>query len=114
MGKTVTSGHGAVAGEVHDCQNLRVVNAVVDVDAQKFITTYFGDDEDDPLPDLNAKSTSTLGLYAALDIVPGPVAVSAAGVVDGELVGVGFLRVWVYPDAVTSATFRGMLGYQVP
>lgn len=114
MGKTITAGHGAVAGEVHDCDNLRVVNAVVDVDVPKFITTYFTDDEDDPLPDLQAKSTSTLGLYSALDITPGPATVAAAGIVDGQLVGAGFMRVYVYADAVTSATFRGLKGYQVP
>jgi hypothetical protein len=114
QGKPITDGHGAVAGEVHDCDNRRVVNAVVDVNVQKFTTTYFGDDEDDPLPSLAAKATSTLGLYAALDIAPGPVSVAAAGVQNGQLIGLGFLRAWVYANAVTSCTFRGMKGYQVP
>lgn len=114
MGKTITAGNGAVAGEVHDCDNRRVVNAVVDVSVQKFTTTYFGDDEDDPLPSLEAKATSTLGLYSALDIVPGPVTVGAAGILDGQLVGIGYQRAWVYANAVTSCTFRGMEGFQVP
>lgn len=114
MGSTITPGRGAVAGEVHDCDNLRVVNAVVDIDASRPALTYFSDDEDKPLPQLGAKSTSVLGLYAALDVQPGPVTVAAAGVVDGQLVGVGFMRIQVFADSVTSVTFRGMKPYQVP
>jgi hypothetical protein len=114
MGKTITPGNGAVGGEVHDCDNIRLENAVVDVDVSRFALTYFTSNEDTPLPDVKAKVTSTLGLYAAMDIKPGPVVVAAAGVVDGKLVGAGFFRTRIFPDAVTSVTFRGLKPFQLP
>ncbi|MSP26208.1 MAG: hypothetical protein EXR75_13835 [Myxococcales bacterium] len=114
MGKNITPGNGALAGEVHDCGDVRLVNAVVDVNTPKFVSTYFTNDEENPLPDLSAKGTSTLGLYAALDIAPGPIAVAAAGVFDGKLVSTGYFRARIFPDAVSSFTFRGLRPFQVP
>jgi hypothetical protein len=115
IGAPITGGHGAIAGEVHDCGDVRLVNAVIDVNTSRKALTYFGNDEAHPLPDLSGKGTSTLGLYAALDIDAGPVTISAAGKdKDGKMVGLGFLRVRVFPDAVTAVTFRGMNPTLVP
>ena len=80
----------------------------------RLITTYFTDNEDNPLPDLSAQSTSTLGLYAAMDMEPGPVTIAAAGLHEGQLMGVGYFRARVFADAVTSVTFRGLQPFQVP
>jgi hypothetical protein len=112
-GEQMRPGHGAIGGEVHDCGDVRLIGAVVDVD-QKRTITYFGDDEVTPLPKPGALYTSSLGLYALLDVPPGPVNVAAAGVVDGKLVGVGFFKARVFPDAVTSITFRGLRPFQLP
>jgi hypothetical protein len=114
IGQPITAGHGAIAGEVHDCGDVRLTNAVAEVDVQKRALTYFTSDEDNPLPDLNAFGTSKLGLYAAIDVVPGPATVAAAGLVDGQVVALGEHRVYVYPDTVTSLTFRGVRPTQVP
>lgn len=114
IGKSVTKTHGVLAGEVHDCANIRVINATVDVDTEKVATTYFTNDEAHPLPDRTAQGTSTLGLYSALDIKPGPVTVAASGLVGGELVSIGFFRARIYEDSVTSVTFRGLRPFQVP
>jgi len=114
MGKNITPGHGAVAGEVHDCGDVRLINAMVDVDVPKYVTTYYTDNEDNPLPDTDAKASSTLALYSAVDVAPGPVVVGAAGVLNGELVGVGFFRARVFADEVTSVTFRGLRPFQLP
>jgi hypothetical protein len=116
IGGPITPGHGAIAGEVHDCGDVRVSNAVVDIDVSKAQTVYFTDNEDHPLPDPQGhpKGTSTLGLYAALDVKPGPVTVAAAGNVGGQLVTLGFLHARVFPDSVTSVTFRGMRPFQLP
>ncbi len=116
IGGPITTGHGAIAGEIHDCGDVRVSNAVVDIDVAKAQTVYFTDNEDHPLPDPQGhpKGTSTLGLYAALDVKPGPVTVAAAGKVGGKLVTLGFFHVQVFADAVTSVTFRGMRPFQVP
>lgn len=114
IGQPITAGHGAIAGEVHDCADVRLTNAVAEVDVQKRALTYFTSDEDNPLPDLNAFGTSKLGLYAAIDVVPGPATVAAAGLVNGEIVALGQHRIYVYPDTVTSLTFRGLRPSQVP
>jgi len=86
----------------------------VDIDKQKVIVTYFTNDEDNPLPDTSAKGTSVLGLYAAIDVVPGPVAVAAGGFVGGEFVTAGFFRARIFPDSVTAVTFRGLPVVELP
>jgi hypothetical protein len=113
IGHTIGSGHGALAGEVHDCDNVRLGGAVVDIDKARVGLAYFSDDEAAPLPLLANKSTSVLGLYSAFDVAPGPVAVAAAGVLDGKLVSVGYFKARVFPDAVSTFTFRGLRPYQL-
>ncbi|MFO0761011.1 MAG: hypothetical protein U0359_31325 [Byssovorax sp.] len=114
IGVPVTSGHGAIAGEVHDCGDVRLQNATVEVDQQRKIMTYFTSDEDHPLPDTAARATSILGLYAAIDVNPGPVTVAAMGKVDGKNVTVGYFKLQVFPDSVSAVTFRGLRPFQVP
>ncbi|MFO0553255.1 MAG: hypothetical protein U0271_33020 [Polyangiaceae bacterium] len=113
IGHPIAPGNGAVAGEVHDCGDVRLENAVADIDQPKAITTYFSSNEDNPLPDQSAKGSSVLGLYAALDVPPGPVTVAAGGYVNGEFVALGQHRIWVYADAVSTVTFKGLQPYQV-
>lgn len=122
LGRTITSGHGAVAGEIHDCGNVRLTNAAVDVSVNRGALAYFTDNEDNPLPDLTRTqigSTSSLGLYAALDVVPGPFTVAATGLVDDgaggkKLVSLGYYHAQVFADAITAVTLRGLRPYQVP
>lgn len=121
IGRTITAGNGALAGEIHDCDNVRLQNAVVDVNASRTSMVFFTPDEDAPLPDTartQIGSTGRLGLYAALDVAPGPVRVSAIGLrdngtPDGELVSLGYFNARVFPDAVTSVTLRGLRPFQV-
>ncbi|MEJ7731617.1 MAG: hypothetical protein WKG00_20695 [Polyangiaceae bacterium] len=114
LGSPIAPGPGAGAGEVHDCDDVRLIGAVVDVDVDKKITTYFTSDEDHPLPQTTAEATSTLALYSAIDVAPGPVVISAMGTIGGAPVTVGFHRARVFPDSVTSVTFRGLRPFQVP
>lgn len=113
IGGPITPGNGAIAGEVHDCGDVRLTGATVDVDVQKKVLTYFTDNEDKPLPDLAATSTSVLGLYAALDVAPGKASVAAIGMVNGQMTTLGYHRVTVFPDSVTSITFHGVRPFQV-
>lgn len=113
IGSPITPGNGAIAGEVHDCGDVRLQNATVDVEVQKRIVTYFTSNEDHPLPDTAATSTSILGLYAALDVPPGKASVAALGMVNGQLTTVGYHRVTVFPDSVTAITFQGVRPFQV-
>lgn len=115
IGAPITPGNGAIAGEVHDCGDVRIQNAVVETNSFRKALTYFGDDEAHPLPDLSGAGTSTLGLYSALDLSPGPASIGAMGkTADGKYVGLGFLRVRIFPDSVTTVTFRGMNPILVP
>jgi hypothetical protein len=114
MGGPVAPGRGVIAGEIHDCGDVRVANATVAIDVSRKVLTYFSANEDKPMPDITALGTSRLGLYAALDIKPGPVRVAATGLVDGKLVTLGFFKTQVFADAVTSVTFRGLRPFQVP
>lgn len=113
IGSPITLGNGAIAGEVHDCADVRLVGATVDVEVDKRIVTYFTSNEEQPLPDLTATSTSALGLYAALDVPPGKASVAALGLVNGKLQTLGYHRITVFPDAVTSITFRGVRPFQI-
>ncbi len=113
IGKSMEPGNGALGGEVHDCGDVRLANAIVDVDVSRELT-YFTDNELTPLPDKGAKATSTLGLYAALDVREGPITVAAGGVMDGALVGAGIFRARIFPNSVTSVTFRGLRPFQTP
>ncbi len=121
IGRTIPPGNGAIGGEVHDCDNIRVQNAAVDISAKRAQLAYFNDDEETPLPDLSRSQlgfTGTTGLYSALNVPPGAARVAATGLVaDGEqsrLVSLGYFDVRVYPDAVTSVTLRGLRPFQVP
>lgn len=114
MGGPVAPGRGVIAGEVHDCGDVRVMNATVAVDVSRKVLTYFSANEDKPMPDITALGTSRLGLYAALDVKPGPVRVAATGLVDGKIATLGFFKTRVFPDSVTSVTFRGLRPFQVP
>jgi hypothetical protein len=113
IGGPITAGNGVVAGEVHDCGDVRLENAVADIDKFKYTLSYYTSNEDSPLPDIQAKGTSILSLYSAFDVASGPVTVAAGGLVGGEFVALGQHRVWVYPDTVTSVSFKGLRPYQV-
>lgn len=113
IGHGITPGNGAIAGEVHDCGDVRLENATVDIDIQRKLLVYFTPDEDNPLPDQTATATSRLGLYAALDIPVGHVTVAATGRLGGKDVALGFYHAQIYPDAVTAVTFRGLRPYDI-
>jgi hypothetical protein len=113
MGAPVASGKGVIAGEVHDCGDVRLSNAVVNTAEPYKTLTYYTSDEDSPTPDLAAKGTSALGLYSAFELNPGPITVAATGLVNGAPVSLGQHRVFIYPDAVTSVTFKGLRPYQL-
>ncbi len=124
IGKTITPGNAAIGGEVHDCDNVRLQFARVDITASRAALVYFDDDEDNPLPDSNRNDigTGSTALYSALDIkVEGEstfVRVAGTGLLpDGEgekLVSLGYFDVRIFPNAVTSVTLRGLRPFQVP
>jgi len=114
----IPTGHGVLAGEVHDCADIRLSNAMVHAyPPPGFMgTVYFSDNPTNPLPDTSRSThgTQLLGLYALLDTVPGATRVSALGYApDGTLVHLGTYGVQMFPNAVTVVTFRGIRPWQI-
>ena len=107
--------NGVVAGEVHDCADIRMEYALVATNPQAEVFTYFNDNPDNPLPQIGRDvGTSLLGLFAALDVAEGPVDISAVGQVGGQTVSLGWYRARVFPGAITSVTLYGLRSHQVP
>lgn len=118
IGTSVSSAKGLLAGEVHDCGDVRLSGATVNTDVKgETDMFYFGDDETNPLPDLQrvpeGYGTSQLGLFGALNFSPGtPIHISAVGLQNGQRKLVGEYTVQVYAGAVTGLSIRGRRPYQ--
>ena len=107
---------GLIAGEVHDCGDVRLSGATVDTDvAHEGDMFYFGENESDPLPDKSRGSlgTSKLGLFGTLNVPTGtPIKISAVGKYNGQTVLLGTYTVQSFPGAVTALSFRGRRPWQ--
>jgi len=110
----ITQGEGAMAGEVHDCDNIRVgnVEVVTTPGADRF--TYFNGNPIMTLPDASRASVGTdrLGLFAALNIKPGAVTVETGGATasGGPLISFGTFDAFVYANAVSIVNINGGKG----
>lgn len=102
---------GLIAGEVHDCGDVRLSGAMVDTDvAHEAEMFYFGDNESDPLPDRTrgSQGTSRLGLFGTLNVQTGvPIRISAIGKRGDATMLLGTYTVQAFPRAVTAVVFRG-------
>jgi hypothetical protein len=107
----ISPGQGAIAGEVHDCDNIRVGNVAVATSPAADRFTYFNGDPIMTLPDSSrfASGTDRLGLFSALNLKPGAVTVQAAGLVtdNGKLVDFGHFNAFVYSDSVSVINVNG-------
>ncbi|HSO39011.1 MAG TPA: hypothetical protein VLT33_41065 [Labilithrix sp.] len=115
-GFTVKQDKGLLAGEVHDCGDVRVSGATVDTDVgHEGDMFYFGENEADPLPDKSrgALGTSKLGLFGTLNLPTGqPIRISALGKQGGQTILLGSYTVQTFPGAVTALSFRGRRPWQ--
>ncbi|MDI7267621.1 MAG: hypothetical protein QME96_06475 [Myxococcota bacterium] len=111
----IAEGMGGVAGEIRDCDNIKVYNAEVGVDARWTTFIYFNGEEEKPYPDMSRESTNVDALYAAMEMAPGPVRVTAlAQVRDEGIVNLGWWDARIFPGALTVVTIRGTRPTQVP
>jgi len=117
VGQTIQSNMGLLAGEVHDCNDVRVGGATIGTNAANNSKIYyFTNDESDPLPSLEQNDTSVLGLYGLINVPTGtPVRVSAVGADPanpGQFLMLGTYTVQLYPGAVTALVLRGRRPWQ--
>jgi hypothetical protein len=124
VGQTVQANMGLLAGEVHDCSDIRLFGATVETSqTHQGPMFYFTDDESSPLPSLQASDTSHLGLFGALNLGPGkPIRVTSVGQCpagapasvcsSGDNVMLGTYVVQVYAGAVTAVALRGRRPWQ--
>ncbi len=116
-GFTIKPDKGLLAGEVHDCGDVRLQNATVNTDYRpEGDIFYFNSDETNPLPDkTQTDGTSKLGLFGALNYQTGvPIHISAVGMLNGQRTLIGAYTVQVYAGAVTALSLRGRRPYQQP
>ncbi len=117
-GFTIKPDKGVLAGEVHDCGDVRLSGAMVDTDLpHEGEMFYFNDVESDPLPDKTRApqglGTSKLGLFGALNIETGkPMHISAVIKSGGKDVLLGTYTVQLFPGAITALSFRGRRPWQ--
>lgn len=104
----VAGGHGAIAGEVHDCTDIRLTNAHVGFSRRPLKFAYFNGNPVKTLPELGrAEGTNEDGLYAGLDLAPGEVQIEAIGLVGGAVTSLGRFRARVFADSVTVVGING-------
>ena len=107
----ITPGNGAVAGEIHDCNGIRIRHAQAGFSKDNVprVIAFFNGNPVKTLPRLQQinDGTNSLGLYAGLDMDPGVVDVVAVGVRDGALFEVGRFTTRVWPDSVTLVRLGG-------
>lgn len=118
IGAPISDGNGALGGEIHDCGNVRLLNAVVETSGSRRAMVYFNDNEDNPMPENGRSFTGTTSVFAALDVRPGFQRLTATGLIeqDGETIPVtlGYYDVRVFANSVTSITLKGLQPHQVP
>jgi hypothetical protein len=105
----IPAGKGVVAGEVRDCQNVRLEFAQVGINPPASTFTYFNDSPFKTLPNTGrlGEGTDGLGLFAGLNVAPGAVTVAAVGLVDGANAALGAASVIVFADTVTTVLING-------
>jgi hypothetical protein len=110
----INSGEGAIAGEVHDCDNFRVANVEVASTPAADRFTYFNGNPVTTLPDSSraAVGTDRLGLFAGLNVKPGPVHIETAGVktLGDSSISFGSFDAFVYPNSVSIVNINGGKG----
>ncbi len=117
-GFTIKPDKGVLAGEVHDCGDVRISGAMVNTDLpHEGEMFYFNDVEENPLPDKTRApqglGTSKLGLFGALNIDTGvPMRISAVVKSGGKDVLLGTYTVQLFPGAITALSFRGRRPWQ--
>lgn len=99
----MSSGFGAIAGEVHDCSGVRLLGAQVGLYPQSPYFAYFNGNPIDtvPLTAQRALGTNSLSVYAEFELPSGEMVVEAWGLINGTPTLLGSHLTFVFQDSVT-------------
>jgi hypothetical protein len=114
----VAPGRSMVAGEIHDCGDVRVYYVTVGTNPRPDRLTYFDGQEDKTYPEYGRSDygTNLDGLYAAIEMdADQTVWVTAVASIPGEgYVSMGWAMARTFADSLTFVTLRGTRPDQVP
>ncbi|MDD5043116.1 MAG: hypothetical protein PHD51_00395 [Patescibacteria group bacterium] len=98
---SIDAGRGAIMGEIHDCTDMQVENAVVGFNPPVDTVIYFTGTDPDPA----AASTDPDAIYAGINILPQLYVISTATLINGEPSALGTWKVKGFADGVTVIMF---------
>lgn len=109
IGTAITPGFGAIAGEVRDCEDVRLEAAQVGYDMNPGVRSYSNGNPNKTVFDLgmDGVGTSRLGIFTGINMAPGVVTVEGWGKVGGAATLLGKYRAKVWPDTVSTITING-------
>jgi len=118
VGQAPDATRGMLAGEVHDCGDVRLAGATVGTTVPPQGPLYYStSDEGNPLLDQTARVTSELSLFAGINLPTGqPIRVTAIGddpAASGKFLMLGTYVVQMYPGALTTLSLRGRRPWQL-
>jgi hypothetical protein len=102
----ISPGSGAVAGEVRDCQNVRIANASVGYSPVPDRFAYFNSNPFMTLPVNGKVATDALGLFSGMNLKAGAIRVRASGRLGGQDVDLGGADAIIFRDSVTIVTIN--------
>lgn len=108
----IPEANGAIGGRVRDCQTASrpawpITEAKVGLARPAEKVVYFNNLEDDTVPLVDRVTTNIHGRFAALDIASGWNVIAGVARIGGTLETLGAMQVYVFPDALTIASWPG-------
>jgi hypothetical protein len=108
--------HGAVGGRVRDCATGErdawpIADVRLGLAAPGSAIVYFNNLEDDTVPLIDRETTDILGRFAALDVPAGWNRIAGAARVDGQVVTIGSVPVYVAPNSLSIVSWPGTQPY---
>ncbi len=108
--------NGAIGGRIRDCQDDRpyawpISEVRLGLANPGTGIVYFNNLEDDTVPLIDRQTTDILGRFAALDVPAGWNKMGGAARVDGQVVSIGAVGVYVIPNSLSIVSWPGTQPY---
>ncbi|MSP92775.1 MAG: hypothetical protein EXR79_13380 [Myxococcales bacterium] len=112
---SITEGNGVLGGRIRDCgvaggrRGWAIHNAKVALGVPAAGLAFFNDNEDNTVPVKTSSATDVLGRWAAVDVPAGANRVAGSVLIDGKVVPLGGVDVFVIPDALVIVSMPGRI-----